>query len=162
ATFALRWRQLRRMMGVVKSEAVTLALEADPRRLRPGGDKVEVTVLFADIRGFTDFSERHEAPEVVALLNAYFGAVVPLIEAEAGTIDKCIGHGLMALFNAPAACPGHALRAVRAAVAMVRRVHEFNAPAACPGHALRAVRAAVAMVRRVHELKETWARLDRA
>src|SRR6266581_8008347 len=74
-TFALRWRQLRRMMGVVKSEAITLALEADPRRLSPGGDKVTVTVLFADIRSFTDFSERHEAHEVVAMLNAYFTAV---------------------------------------------------------------------------------------
>src|SRR5207247_2343289 len=119
----------------VKSEAITLALEADPRRLSPGGDKVTVTVLFADIRSFTDFSERHEAAEVVAMLNAYFTAVVPLIEAEGGTIDKFIGDGLMVLFNAPAACPDHALHAVRAAVAMVQRVHE---------------------------LKETWVRLDRS
>src|SRR5439155_3715918 len=104
-------------------------------RLDPGGDKVEVTVLFADIRSFTDFSERHEAHEVVAMLNAYFTAVVPLIEAEGGTIDKFIGDGLMVLFNAPAPCPDHALHAVRAGVAMVRRVHE---------------------------LKETWARLDKA
>jgi adenylate cyclase len=135
ATFALRWRQLRRMMGVVKSEAVTMALEADPRRLHRSGDKLPVTVLFADIRSFTDFSEKHEAAEVVTLLNAYFSAVVPLIEAEGGTIDKFIGDGLMVLYNAPASCPDHAVRAVRSAVAMVRRVHELQA---------------------------TWARLDRA
>jgi adenylate cyclase len=135
ATFGLRWRQLRRTMGVVKSEAITLALEADPRRLSSQGEKVEVTVLFADVRNFTDFAERHEAPEVVALLKEYFTAIVPLIEAERGTIDKFMGDGLMVLFNAPAACPKHALHAVRSAVAMVRRVHER---------------------------KEIWSKLDRA
>jgi adenylate cyclase len=126
-TFALRWRQLRRMMGLVKSEAVTLALESDPRRLDPGGEKVQVTVLFADIRNFTEFSERHPAPEVVALLNDYFTAIVPLVEAEGGTVDKFIGDGLMVLFNAWGPCPDHALRAVRAARAVVRRVHELKA-----------------------------------
>jgi len=56
ATFALRWRTLRRMLGIVKSEGIALALEADPRRLDPGGEEREVTVLFADVRSFTDFS----------------------------------------------------------------------------------------------------------
>ena len=133
AAFVLRWRTLRKMFGLVKSEAVALALEADPHRLDPGGEEREVTVLFADIRSFTDFSEKHQPQEVVAMLNAYFDAVVPLIEAEGGTIDKYMGDGIMALFDAPASCPDHAARAARAAVAMVRRVHE---------------------------LKETWARLD--
>src|SRR4051794_18456574 len=114
------------MMGVVKSEAVALALENDPHKLDPGGEEREVTVLFADIRNFTDFSEKHTAHEVVALLNAYFNAVVPLIEAEGGTIDKYMGDGIMVLFGAPATQPDHALRGVRAAVAMVRKVHELK------------------------------------
>jgi adenylate cyclase len=135
ATFALRWRVLRRMLGVVKSEAVALALEADPHKLNPGGEEREVTVLFADIRRFTDFAERHTPAEVVALLNAYFAAVVPLIEAEGGMLNTYMGDGIMVLFGAPATQADHALRAVRAAVAMVRKVHE---------------------------LRDTWARLDRA
>ncbi|MBI1914997.1 MAG: adenylate/guanylate cyclase domain-containing protein [Planctomycetes bacterium] len=123
-TFALRWRTLRRMFGVVKSEALALALEADPRQLNPGGEERAVTVLFADVRGFTDFSERHTAQEVVALLNAYFGVVVPAVEAEGGVIDKFMGDGIMVLFGAPVSLPDHAARAARAAAAMVRAVHE--------------------------------------
>ncbi len=133
-TFALRWRKLRRMFGVVKSEAVALALEADPRRLDPGGEEREVTVLFADVRDFTDFSERHEPAEVVALVNAYFDAVVPLIEAEGGVVDKFMGDGIMALFGAVAHVPDHAHRAVRAAVAMVRSVHAGRRAWAGLGH----------------------------
>ncbi len=105
------------MFGLVKSEAVALALEQDPHRLESMGEEREVTVLFADIRSFTDFSERHTPQQVVALLNAYFDAVVPLIEAEGGTIDKYMGDGIMALFGAPANLSDHA---ARAAVAMVR------------------------------------------
>lgn len=126
AAFALRWRILRRMLGVVKSEAVALALESDPRRLDPGGEEREVTVLFADVRDFTTFSEGHSPHEVVALLNAYFSAVVPAIESAGGTVNTYMGDGVMVLFNAPASCPDHAVRAVRAAVAMVRRVHELK------------------------------------
>ncbi len=124
ATFALRWRTLRRMLGVVKSETIALALETDPRKLDPGGEERKVTVLFADLRNFTNFSEKHTAHEVVAMLNAYFDTVVPLIEAEGGVIDKYMGDGIMALFGAPAHLPDHALRALRAAVAMVKAVHE--------------------------------------
>jgi adenylate cyclase len=117
-TFALRWRTLRRMFGVVKSEALAMALETDPSRLDPGGEEREVTVLFADVRSFTDFSEKHTPQEVVALLNAYFKAVVPVIEAEGGVIDKFMGDGIMALFGAPVSLPDHAARAARAAVAI--------------------------------------------
>jgi adenylate cyclase len=126
ATFAVRWGTLRRMFGLTKSEAVALALEQDPDRLESAGEEREVTVLFADIRSFTDFSEGHTPREVVALLNAYFDAVVPLIEKEGGVIDKYMGDGIMALFGAPASLPDHAARAARAAVAMVRRVHELK------------------------------------
>jgi adenylate cyclase len=127
ATFALRWRRLRRMLGVIKSEAVARALEADPAQLDRRGQERVVTVLFADIRNFTPFSEAHTAREVVALLNAYFSAVVPVIEAHGGTLNQYMGDGIMVIFGAPAACPDHALRAVRAAVGMVRRVHELKA-----------------------------------
>jgi adenylate cyclase len=126
ATFALRWRALRRMFGVVKSQAIALALEADPHQLDRLGEEREITVLFADVRSFTDFSETHTAHEVVALLNAYFTATVPVIEGQGGTVATYMGDGIMVLFGAPATLDQAPLRAVRAAVAMVRRVHELK------------------------------------
>jgi adenylate cyclase len=128
-TFIWRWRQMRRMLGVVKSEAVTRALEADPRRLDPGGESRVITVLFADIRDFTAFSERdgRHPQEVVALLNAYFSVVVPLIERRGGTIDKFMGDGIMAIFGAPSSSDTHALQAVLAAQAVVACVHSADA-----------------------------------
>jgi adenylate cyclase len=125
-TFLLRWRLLRRMFGVVKSEAVVRALEDDPGHLHRMGEERELTVMFSDIRGFTAFSEGRGPREIVALLNAYFGAVVPIVEAHGGVIDKYIGDGLMVLFGAPEDQPDHACRAVRAAVEMVERVHDLQ------------------------------------
>jgi adenylate cyclase len=134
SAFALRWRRLRRMLGVIKSEAVARALEADAAPLELKGETRTVTVLFADIRGFTDFSERHTPQQAVALLNAYFGAVVPIIEAHGGTLNEYIGDGIMVIFGAPTAVPDHALRAARAAVAMVRRTRELRDLWARLGH----------------------------
>jgi adenylate cyclase len=125
-TFAVRWRLLRRMLGVVKSEAIALALEADPRQLDRRGEERQITVLFADIRSFTTFSESHTPHQVVALLNAYYTAIVPIIDAEGGTINQYMGDGIMVLFGAPASNPDHARQAVRAGVAMVKRVHELH------------------------------------
>ncbi len=119
-TFALRWRWMRQMFGTFKSEAVAKALEDDPQR----SELREITVLFCDVRDFTPFSERHTPEEVVRLLNELFAAVVPPIEAEGGTVNLYIGDGVMALFGAPRPHPDHALRAVRAAAAMLRGVRE--------------------------------------
>jgi len=123
-TFALRWWTLRQMLGVYKSEAIARALESNPSLLDAGGEERAITVLFADVRSFTVFSEKHKPPQVVALLNAYFDVVVPLIEAEGGVINQYMGDGVMVLFGAPAYFPDHAERALRAAVAMVKAVHE--------------------------------------
>jgi adenylate cyclase len=124
--FARRWSQLRRMMAVVKSEAITRALEADPGRLDPGGEIRVLTALFADIRGFTTFSERcgTDPQKVVSLLNAYFEKVVPILEKEGGTIASFMGDGIMVLFGAPIHQTDHAERAVRAAVRMAREIRK--------------------------------------
>jgi adenylate cyclase len=123
---ARRWGRLRRMMAVLESEAVTRALEADPHALDPGGEIREVTALFADIRGFTTFSERcgNDPRKVVALLNAYFATVVPAIEAEGGTVMSFMGDGLMVLFGSPVVQRDHASRAVRVAIQIVKGVRE--------------------------------------
>jgi len=74
-------------------------------------------VLFADLRGFTPYSERTAPDQVVGMLNQYFGRAVPLLLANGGTVVQFVGDAVMALFNAPARQPDHALRAARAMLA---------------------------------------------
>jgi class 3 adenylate cyclase len=96
------------------SPDVARALIADPAQAALGGATAEVTVLMADLVGFTTYSERSEPADVVAMLNTYYGAVVPRILAQGGTVTQFIGDAVMALFNAPVPQPDHALRAARA------------------------------------------------
>jgi adenylate cyclase len=117
---------LRRIFGAFKGEAIARLLEADPRQLLRLGQDRELTVLFADVRAFTVFSESHSPREVVALLNAYFDAVVPVLERHGGTLNQFIGDGVMVLFGAHQAQPDHALRAVGAAVALACRVRDLG------------------------------------
>jgi adenylate cyclase len=124
--FAWRWRVLRQVLRAVKSAPIAQALEMDPGRLRLGGESRVISVLFADIRDFTEFSEGHTPAQAVALLNAYYQVVVPLIEAEGGVIDKFIGDGLMVLFGALPERPDHAVAAVRAALSIVRSVEDHR------------------------------------
>jgi adenylate cyclase len=124
--FALRWRWIRRMMGMVKSEAVARALEAGGAKLDLRGQQCEITVLFCDIRNFTPLAERRSPRDVVRLLNAFFTAAVPAIEAEGGTVNQYIGDAVMVLFGAPQSQPDHALCAVRAAQAIVARIVELR------------------------------------
>jgi adenylate cyclase len=116
-------REVRRL-GLFRhylSPEVATALLADPGQAALGGATVDVSVLFADLRGFTSFSERAQPRDVVALLNAYFGEAVPEILGNGGTVVQFMGDALMAIFNAPVAQPDHPLRAARAALGMQRR-----------------------------------------
>jgi class 3 adenylate cyclase len=114
------------------SPEVASSLIADPTRAALGGKEVEVTVLFADLRGYTAFAERRSPTEVVEQLNAAFGAVVPIVLSEGGTVVQFMGDALMAIFNAPNPQPDHALRAARAALAMQRAVQELAGADARP------------------------------
>jgi class 3 adenylate cyclase len=107
-------------------EYVVKQLLDNPDSFRLGGANQTVTVLFADIRGFTALSERENPERVVRLLNRYFSAMSEIIFAHGGTLDKYIGDGLMAIFGAPNATPDDALNAVKAAVAMQRRLMMLN------------------------------------
>jgi adenylate cyclase len=79
----------------------------------------EVSVLFADLQGFTSFSERHDPQEVSAMLNAYFEVVIPpIVQRLGGSIDRIIGDALMVVFNQRGDQPDHAERAVRAGLAI--------------------------------------------
>lgn len=112
------YRELATLFRQYLSPDVAAALLADPDQAALGGSVVEVTALFADLRGFTTFSEAVEPGEIVTMLNRYHGVAVPCILDNGGTIVQFVGDALLALFNAPARQSDHALRAVRAALAM--------------------------------------------
>lgn len=88
----------------------------------------EVTVLFADLAGFTPFSERHEPGEVHAMLVAYFGELAPMIADEfGGEVHQFVGDQIFAVFNKSGDQPDHAIRAARAALALQRRAEALRA-----------------------------------
>lgn len=122
------YRDLRQLFSRYVPHEVATRLVADPRRAELGGAVVETTVLFADLRGFTSFTEGMGNPtRIVELLNRYFSLVVPIIVEEGGTVDKFVGDAIMALFNTPVLQPDHALRAVRAAFRMQNAINELIA-----------------------------------
>jgi adenylate cyclase len=92
-----------------------------------GGAKREVVVLFSDIRGFTPLSEQMSPDEIASLLTEYFSEMVQVVFEHGGTLDKFIGDAVMALWGAPLARPDDADQAIRAAIAMQRRVDWLNA-----------------------------------
>ncbi|MCF3652527.1 adenylate/guanylate cyclase domain-containing protein [Synoicihabitans lomoniglobus] len=100
-----------------------------------GGEEREVTILFADLRGFTTLSEKLPPREVVTLLNRYLDRMSQAIESAGGVIDKFIGDEIMALFGAPVTGDDAARRAVDAALAMRRALTELNTELQSEGHA---------------------------
>lgn len=121
------YRQVERLFRSYLSPDVVRTLLDEPALAGLGGAATEATVLFADLRGYTSFSAGTDPTAVVGLLNRYFGAVVPLILAEGGTVAQFVGDAIIAIFNAPIRQPDHPLRAARVALAMQRRIEELSA-----------------------------------
>jgi len=94
----------------------------DPAKLKLGGQKREMTVLFSDIRGFTTLSEKTEPEVLVSLLNEYFTAMTEIILSSGGVLDKFIGDAIMAFWGAPRETPEHAFLACGAALEMIERL----------------------------------------
>lgn len=94
--------------------------------LDQGGSKRVVTMLFADIRGFTSMSERTPPEEMVKTLNQYFEMMVDVLFSHGGTLDKYVGDEVIGLFGAPVALADAPLRAVRCGLEMQRALEEFN------------------------------------
>ena len=107
-------------------EYVVKQMLENPNSFKLGGVTQTITVLFADIRGFTRISEHAPPEKIVQLLNRYFSAMTDIIFAHGGTLDKYLGDGLMALFGAPTVTPKDATNAISAAVAMQRRMLSIN------------------------------------
>jgi class 3 adenylate cyclase len=87
----------------------------------------EASILFADLQGFTPFSERTPPAEVHEMLNTYFGRLVPLLEGLGGEVHQLIGDAIMVIFNKDGDQPDHAVRACRAALALQREAGEIAA-----------------------------------
>jgi adenylate cyclase len=98
--------------------------EGDPRL---GGERMDATVLFSDLRGFTSFAEARDPEQVIDVLNRYLTAMSDAILDHHGTLVAYMGDGIMAVFGAPVASPDHADDALAAAQAMLERLEEFNA-----------------------------------
>ena len=118
--------RMKRMFGSYVSDEVVDMLMVGGKKLDLGGETVNVTVLFSDIRNFTTISERLEAHEVVEMLNEYFTRVTAPILEQGGNVNKYIGDAVMAIFGSPVSYPDHARRALRASLRMVEEADKFR------------------------------------
>jgi adenylate cyclase len=108
------------------SPAISRKITAEAADIRLGGESQRITLLFADVRGFTTMAERMKPREAVEVLNEFFARMTNVIFEHDGTLDKYLGDGLMALFGAPFALQNDAEAAVRAAVNMQKSLAELN------------------------------------
>lgn len=103
------------------SPQLAARLREEPETAELGGEEREISVLFADLQGFTAFSERHTPAEVLGMLNSYWAKAVPVVVGQnGGMIERFAGDAIMVVFNAAADQPDHALRAARAALDLQR------------------------------------------
>lgn len=118
--------RVKRAFGHYVAAPLVEELAKDPSRLKLGGETRDVTLLFADVRGFSRLSEGMDAEALIRFVNRLFTPLSEIILDHRGTIDKFMGDAVMAFWNAPVADPEHAAGACRAALAMQARVAEIN------------------------------------
>lgn len=118
--------KIKHAMGRYISHDVMQNVVKDIDGLKLGGKRANVTVLFADIRGFTSMSENMSAEEVSVILNEYFTEIEPIISQYNGVINKFIGDAVLAIFGEPIQDKNHALNAVKCANDMLKKVDELQ------------------------------------
>jgi class 3 adenylate cyclase len=118
--------QLDELFRSYLSPDVATTLLTDPSQAELGGAMVEVTALMADLVGFTTFTERSTPAQVMEMLNAYYGRIVPCILGNGGTVLQFVGDAVVALFNSPVRQSDHAARAARAALDLHRSVAQVG------------------------------------
>jgi class 3 adenylate cyclase len=127
AQLEIRNRFIQQTFGRYLSEEVVRRLLETPEGLKLGGEKRQVTLMMADLRGFTAAADRFTPEQVVRMLNKFLGTMADIITAYHGTIDEFIGDAILALFGAPEARPDDAARGAACAVAMQLAMEEVNA-----------------------------------
>jgi adenylate cyclase len=106
------------------SPAIVDRLVDDPSALKLGGERHEVTVMFADLSGFTALSGKVEPEVLTRLINQYLGYIVEQVDTTQGYVDKFIGDAVLGIWGAPAPDPGHAGNAIRCALGSVARIRQ--------------------------------------
>ena len=122
---ALR-RRIRQAFTHYVSPHLVDQMIAHPERLRLGGERRELTIVFSDLAGFTTIAERLSPEETVQLINRHLTDVADIVIRSGGTVDKFVGDGLMAFWGAPVDDPEHALHACEAAAAMQSAVQRLR------------------------------------
>ncbi|MBN2561571.1 MAG: adenylate/guanylate cyclase domain-containing protein [Phycisphaerae bacterium] len=122
---AQRTRQIEALFGQSVSQSVLQALKRSPERIRRTETR-DVSVLFCDLRDFTEQTSKMEPADVAAMLNEYFNYIAEAVFEHDGFIDKFVGDEVMAVFAVPFDQPDHPARAVRTAIAIKRRLAELN------------------------------------
>jgi class 3 adenylate cyclase len=121
---------LRDTFGKFVSESVAAAILGDRERKGRAPDTLaEATLMFTDIEGFTTLSEQLTPADVAAILNSYYGAIVPVIQRHGGVVNNCIGDGLFASFNLPLPQERHAAAALEAALEILQALAGVAFPA---------------------------------
>ncbi len=120
-------RSTRQMFSRYVSKNIVDEILKNPDAVALGGHMMETTILFSDVRGFTAMSEKLDAPQVVEVLNEYLTAMVDIVIANGGTLDKYVGDAIMAVWGSPLPDPQHRVNGVRAAVQMMEVLRELRA-----------------------------------
>lgn len=109
------------------SPAIVNEVLADPDNVELGGKKMNLTVMFSDVRGFTTISEKLDPRELSDLLNSYLTPMTNLVFKNKGTLDKYMGDAIMAFWGAPVHFPDHAIHACRCALEMLEKLKILQA-----------------------------------
>src|SRR3972149_9579563 len=119
-------KKIRNAFQYYLTASVITEMLKEPTKLKLGGDKKQLTVLFSDIRGFTTISEQLSPEDLVQFLNEYLTAMTNIVFKYDGLLDKYMGDAIMAVFGAPLNQPDHAFRACRTALDMLQALKKLQ------------------------------------